>query len=707
MRNMAIAMAVCAASALVATGTDMTYVKQGGGPYLWSDASAWYDVSGATAQGRVPAAGDSVTLYGAFSPDAPIRIPSDCNADVDALNIGSGSYGADGNLLCLTIEDRGTLTTKAASEWGNRAGTNVVELQEGATATFDDSVYAGREIGSAVIVTNRGSATFNGALLFGYSSRGYAAFENFGTLEINGALRLANSWSGKGVPTTGILHLHEGSVVRKTLKNITGGYNYTFVGRSGYGEMIVENTFAMPGGDQIKVASDDGGLSRGLLVVAGNGVITNSATKGNNGITIASGESSTGELKVKDGGYVYLKGIAMPAGGGSNSNARVSLSDNGTLFVSGESFIAGGGDASRGNVSVSDDAYMYVAGGSHLASGQNSQVDVDISENGHVDFRNALSCATAAGSTANISIGSGVLEIQNAFTLASGAGSTGVCHLAGGTLKLRARGLTDANVPIPFFVGTALSDGVLSGHGNIGVTTWDNNNSSTPVRRFYTYLRGRIIADGDGEDRDLDVTKLTIYNPAGEANATGTAGWYARNHGRVFFPHGTGVADGAVTIGDNATNEVPVQVNSFRVALTGATDGYYLHSALYAADRADLPGALPMAKGDVALGVWRMGYASGGQFTSTPSTAKNFTSADVTIRYGTSVLKKNRKYWLRALRWNGSAWVETSSFPVTKDSPNGLVTFSGLEPVSDGSKYNIGWTALVAQKVGGFVLSFR
>ena len=102
-----------------------------------------------------------------------------------------------------------------------------------------------------------------------------------------------------------------------------------------------------------------------------------------------------------------------------------------------------------------------------------------------------------------------------------------------------------------------------------------------------------------------------------------------------------------------------------------------------------------------------MGYASGEQFAQTLSKAKAFTSADVTIRYGTSVLEKGRKYRVHALRWNGSAWVETTSFLATKSSPNGLVTFSGLEPVSDGSKYNIGWTALVAQKLSRFTISIR
>ena len=296
------------------------------------------------------------------------------------------------------------------------------------------------------------------------------------------------------------------------------------------------------------------------------------------------------------------------------------------------------------------------------------------------------------------------LTVQRQLAVGTEVGSTGVCHIAGDNLNLRAWNPDDGNNVIPLAIGTSGGHGVIEGWGIFINHTWSPGTSSRYVN---TYLRGKIIADGDGEDRDLDPTLITIYNGIDEVNANGDSGWYARNGGRLFFPHNTAVSGGAVTIGDNAARETPELVNSFRVQLTGAADGHYLHSALYAADRTDLPGELPMADGDVALGVWRMGYASGGQFTSAPSKAKTFTSADVTIRYGTSTLKLGRKYRVRALRWNGSAWVEATSFLVTKSSSNGLVTFSGLEPYSDDSYYNIGWTALVAQKIGHFAISFR
>ena len=224
---------------------------------------------------------------------------------------------------------------------------------------------------------------------------------------------------------------------------------------------------------------------------------------------------------------------------------------------------------------------------------------------------------------------------------------------------------------------------------------------------MYAHICGKIIADGGGNEQDLDPTKISVYNSVDEANATGEAGWYAENKGRLHFPHGKALVNGAVTIGDNASRTSPELVNAFRVTLAGAEDGHYVHAALYAADRSDLPGDLPMLKDDVALGVWRMGYASGGQYTSIPSEAQDFESADVTVRICTKSLKAGRKYYLRALRWNGTGWQEVSSAPVSASSPNGLVVFPGLKPYADGSCYNIGWVAIVAQKATGMMIKVK
>jgi hypothetical protein len=318
--------------------------------------------------------------------------------------------------------------------------------------------------------------------------------------------------------------------------------------------------------------------------------------------------------------------------------------------------------------------------------------------------RSSVSMSSASSATTDVQVaGNSQIFVYSQLRLANAMGANALLTLRGGSVSIRPCAVTSENHP-PLLVGTDGASAVIRGHGKF---TTNTNTQSTDGRRLGTILDGRMVADGEGELHDLDASALTINNDIAEANANGDSGWYAQNGGRLFFPHPDAVSSGAVTIGDNAVRTTPELINSFRVTLTGATDGDYLHSALYAVDRTDLPGALPMAEGDVALGVWRMGYASGGQFTSTPGTAKSFTSADVTIRYGTSVLAKGRKYRVRALRWNGSAWVETTSFLATKASPNGLVTFSGLEPVADGSKYNIGWTALVAQKLSRFAISIK
>ena len=694
MRKMPIVQTVAAAIALAATGTDMSYVKQGDGPYLWSNVSAWYDSAGETALGRLPTSSDGVYIRNAFDSDSPLRIGNGVSAATAAFE----TYGVARQPFFMTIEDGGSLASSGNAVWGRTAGTNVVTVEEGGSATFAANLELGRTDGNTTILTNRGEITAS-SLFNGDYNGALGIIENYGTFIVTGEdFQLGRSWGKTGIPTTGRLHLHQGSTFRKTRVD-----KFMYVGNGGAGELIVENTLQLAGGDQIFLAN--GSQSIGDMTIQGNGFVTNTGTSSFR-VIAAIGSNSTARLTMKDNAFMYLRHTegALTLASGEKSSASLSMTDNATIRTVNSGVRCCSGASSQVEIDMSGNSYLNSASTMQMAIEQDSTASLTL--RGNAEFAaQGIKLGYAQGASATVDIcDSACLTVQRQFAIGTTPGTTGICHVAGGKLNLRAWDPDESNHVIPMDIGVSGAVGILEGYGKFANHTWSPGNSS---RYINTYLRGKMIADGKGVDRDLDPTLITIYNDVAEANANGDSGWYAQNGGRLFFPHNTAVSGGAVTIGDNAARETPELVNSFRVTLTGATDGYFLHSALYASDRTDLPGALPMVDGDIALGVWQMGYASGGQFTSTPSAVKTFTSADVTIRYGTSVLEKGRKYRVRALRWNGSAWVETTSFLATKASPNGLVTFSGLEPVSDGSKYNIGWTALVAQKLSRFTISIK
>ena len=131
------------------------------------------------------------------------------------------------------------------------------------------------------------------------------------------------------------------------------------------------------------------------------------------------------------------------------------------------------------------------------------------------------------------------------------------------------------------------ANGTLRGWGTVALTGQLSNN-------------GRIIADGYGQDRSLDLSSFaTVTNDFSNRD---TKGWYAVNHGRLDLP-AIPVAAGTNTYtwGGNADDAKITLVNSARVTLTDVQSNGVLKIALQALDRTDLP-TLP--QGHHFIGVW-------------------------------------------------------------------------------------------------------
>jgi len=119
---------------------------------------------------------------------------------------------------------------------------------------------------------------------------------------------------------------------------------------------------------------------------------------------------------------------------------------------------------------------------------------------------------------------------------------------------------------------------------------------------------GRVVADGGGSDRDL---KFYGYDDLGTTPFVTTTfhtagnGWYAQNGGRLLIPDVRLISAGEYFWGENPTSGGLNMVNAVRVSLGSVTgDNVRLNVDILAADRADLPLALP--RSGPALGVWKV-----------------------------------------------------------------------------------------------------
>jgi RNA polymerase sigma factor (sigma-70 family) len=111
---------------------------------------------------------------------------------------------------------------------------------------------------------------------------------------------------------------------------------------------------------------------------------------------------------------------------------------------------------------------------------------------------------------------------------------------------------------------------------------------------------GRVIADGYGQDRSLDLSSFSTV--ANDFSNRDTKGWYAVNHGRLDLP-AIAVSQGTHTYtwGGSADDDHVSLVNSARLTFTDVQSDAVVKIALLALDRSDTP-AFPAEHH--LVGVW-------------------------------------------------------------------------------------------------------
>ena len=214
--------------------------------------------------------------------------------------------------------------------------------------------------------------------------------------------------------------------------------------------------------------------------------------------------------------------------------------------------------------------------------------------------------------------GTGVFRMGEAAGAASisGAGSMYISHLSG-------------------------SAGTFEGRGTVGLTGGLTH-------------KGKVIANGFGTDRDLDMS--TFSSVSTEYGGSGD-GWYANTQGRLLLPSiSVSAGNSTVKWGDSSTGNAKM-VNSVQVDFVGATAGN-LDISLLATNRTDVPA---VTDGDL-IGVWNI---------SGPS----FTSVNLTVRYDDALASSLglTESDIMLIRYNGNNWVDiTDSIDTTSNLISGV-----------------------------------
>jgi len=512
----------------------------------------------------------------------------------------------------------------------------------------------------------------------------------FGSLTINGAVNI-----GSASPASGRIVLHEGG----TLSKPSNGKPFN-VGDGSAGELILEDVYLPCGGETIALGAGNNANADGKLILRGKGGVNISVSSGY--LNVGQGKGAHGEIEMSGTTAINgTKGMHLNVGYGENSSGKLTLSDSAYIVGAGDRDPHFGyGKASRADVSLTGANYIQAGSQFYMTEGIASTAVVSVAGTSYLQGGTYFKIGTGADSVSKVTVtGSGAyLKAGRSLSVATGSGASGILRLEGGYLAIRPYPADNAYESL--VLGSASSCARFEGWGSISPHTSSPKAGSYPFGVFLD--GGQVVADGAGTDRDLCLNNLTdVGRSTAEGNASGSNGWYAVNHGRVIYPHARAVAkDGSFCVGDYYAKTTPDLVNACAVTFAGNPGGLYLHAALYAPDRTDVPAGLVCAKKDKVLGIWRMGYCTG-ESGSTPGEPRSFDSASLKFRYDALAAGKGTKYAERYLietyRYDGTTWQKVATQENNTD--NAFVTLTGITPYTDTAVpgYNIGWTAIVAR----------
>ena len=486
-------------------------------------------------------------------------------------------------------------------------------------------------------------------------------------------LRYSNSIT---INSGGMLDISGGTVTDATASAF---WHNGLVINNGGQARITGGTFIIPLQSHVNLADTAGHTAS--LEVSGSGVLSNSAASGTGSDFNSKAGNST--LTLSGNGAIQMRRDILVGTTGGNHLWTISGGDLRSMSANGTStgFKIGGGN---GTATVNQTAgNIYSAGYINLSTGGTYNISGGNCTNGTLYVNGTINQTggnfynlydTVVGSQAT---GTGVLSITSGsfrsrgFNIARTPDSCGIVTLSGGTFSMNNN---NSGVEAHFEIGANSGAGsgtlVLKGV-TVGTSVTASSgmvvNATGVIRGYGTIsvgaalavLAGRVIADGEGIDRTLDLSSLGATSNFTD-NVT-NKGWFAVNHGKLLLPK---VSINAATtnvynLGESPEDTTIDLVNSARLEFTGLTGSSgSLTGAVYAVDRPEA-------------------YAANGWKVSVHEFITNGIAASkcaLTIRYDDSAAM-GRDAQIVMHRWNGSTW---DMVPSTVDVANHWITATNL-----------------------------
>lgn len=335
-----------------------------------------------------------------------------------------------------------------------------------------------------------------------------------------------------------------------------------------------------------------------------------------------------------------------------------------------------GGEVSLNHTHLNENAELNVSGGSWRSN--NFFLKGEINQSGNSLFRAHHSLQISNGGSYTVE--SGKLRVGQNIQIGHTADHNG-------TLTLHSDAeLTDSYIEggqnyfdIGATSGTGLGVFEVKGFDKLVDDTGNNYGFSqvrvneTGVIRGYGTLRGsygvfqmngRIIADGYGEDRTLDMSGMRPLTST-VANTT-NKGFYAVDGGKLTLRSaGVAVGNNNYNWGQPVGDATIDLVNSIRFEFTSIDDSGTLSVSLLATDRSDVPDFQFAAYGGALIGVWDV------------TADFDFDSVDMIFRYDDALAPANEDLFV--FHHTGGTWVDITSGTNTTDKliwADGVTDFS-------------------------------
>ena len=732
------------AAVLSSNAADMQYWPNGAtasAPYAWTNAANWAEKvkTPSVSLDRVPTSSDVVYLAADQLATSPLVITNGDSITVASLVLAAGDnnsatpnnlYG-NGQGTRLKVSPGGTLSTTGDFtlgpnnfQWGvlDLEGTvnvgrdmhlgqgnayattpSLVDISPGAALNVAGALRVGNRTQRGLTVVTNAGTVVAGNLTVGPDNTSYISHGSFcnaagGSLSVSGVVKVLGS-SKSGSSSSAEFYLKEGSTFTYSGSDIEIGI--------GNGTGLMES----------EISTDFSSVSKFCI---GNG-----------------GSSSTGMLRLAKSAWLKAGSVSLPASQFGTGIARLegaSVMDAPTISAStsgAKSHLELTGNASITNVNRISFASVSggrVSGVGRISMDGSSKIVFNPSAADRTVMGGSQSNAWLGVTLAGSSAITGLQYLHLAIGAESGSGDSHYLHsrgaeltMAGGTVSFD---LTSASGKLQLGAtgSTTTMRPVVHMHG-YGTVTRDDIADLTATKSLSMNMPcpvWSVTADGGGEMRDLDLRAVAKANGAATyGNKSGTNGWFAVSKGRLLYPRAyqlqyvsNNPVRGIGEYPDLGKTGVPTLINSATVRVPSNFAAAYLYAALYATDRSDVPGGIPVGDG-ATIAVWRLGLA-GAWKDDDPASPKAFSDLPFTFCYDVRDIPDSAKIEKVCLwRHDGSAggsWRRLATVRPEVDAETGAKTWPNTITATLSScdqTWNGGFIAIGAPTRCGAILVVR